>query len=59
MDVAIQNPIRHLDFRVTKAQVGKFGERKLSILKGQALVAALSFLRCVETEPDSPYLVAR
>ena len=59
MEVAVQNAVRHLDFWVTSAQAGKFGEGKLAILCSQPLVAAFSFLRCIETEPDSPHLLAR
>jgi hypothetical protein len=59
MKVAIQNAVRHLDSWVIKAQAGKFGERKCPILRGQPLVALLSFLRRIETEPDSPYLLLR
>ena len=39
--------------------VGQFGQGKLPILRGQSLVAALSFLRCIKTEPDSPHFLAR
>ena len=59
MEVAIQDPVGHLDFWVTNAQAGKLGERKPPILKGQPLATAFSFLRCIETEPYSSYLLAR
>ena len=45
--------------KVLVLTAGKFGERKLPILEGQALATAFSFLRCIETEPYSAYLLAR